>query len=149
MVSPDRSVRLPLNISDSRESSTGRFLTTYAGAGVHHIAMATNDIVDTLDRLATRGVRTLQIPENYYDDVAAKWGLDDQRIEALRRVNLLYDRDDAGEFLHAYTDTFDNRFFFEIVQRCGGYQQYGAANAAVRMAAQARRPASLLSGLLA
>ena len=59
-------------------------------------------------------------------------------------------RDDAGEFLHAYTDTFDDRFFFEIVQRCGQYEQFGAANAAVRMASQAQRLAtSRLSGLLA
>lgn len=150
MVSPERNVRLPLNISDSRESSTGRFLTTYAGAGVHHIAMATEDIVETLGRLGARGIHMLKIPENYYDDVAAKWGLGDPRIRTLRALNLLYDRDDAGEFLHAYTDTFDDRFFFEIVQRCGDYQQYGAANAAVRMAAQAqRRPTSLLAGLLA
>ena len=61
------------------------------------------------------------------------------RIDDAAPLNLLYDRDEAGEFLHAYTDTFDDRFFFEIVQRCGGYQQYGAANAAVRMAAQAQR----------
>jgi 4-hydroxyphenylpyruvate dioxygenase len=150
MVSPERSVRLPLNISDSRESSTGRFLTAYAGAGVQHIAMATDNIVDTLARLAGRGVRMLQIPENYYDDVAAKWGLEDTRIQALQQLNLLYDRDDAGEFLHAYTNTFDDRFFFEIVQRCGDYQQYGAANASVRMAAQAQQhAASHLTGLLA
>lgn len=57
----------------------------------------------------------------------------------LRVHNILYDRDDAGEFLHAYTDPFDDRFFFEIVQRVGDYQQYGAANASVRMAVQARR----------
>jgi 4-hydroxyphenylpyruvate dioxygenase len=150
MVSPERSVRLPLNISDSRESSTGRFLTTYAGAGVQHIALATEDIFDTLNRLVARGARILSIPPNYYDDISAKWGLEDVRIQQLQQLNLLYDRDDSGEFLHAYTDTFDDRFFFEIVQRCGQYEQFGAANAAVRMASQAQRIAtSRLSGLLA
>ena len=93
----------------------------------------------------------LPIPANYYDDVAAKWGLDDeQHRQLLRRLNLLYDRDDNGEFLHAYTDTFDDRFFFEIVERRGDYQQYGAANAACGW--RPRRsviPASRLSGLLA
>ena len=78
MVSPDRSVRLPLNISESRETGTGRFLTTYAGAGVHHIAIATADIVQTMRQLMARGTRFLPIPANYYDDVAAKWGLDDE-----------------------------------------------------------------------
>jgi 4-hydroxyphenylpyruvate dioxygenase len=150
MVSADRSVRLPLNISESRETGTGRFVTTYAGAGVHHIAMASADIVRALQHLKARGTRLLPIPANYYDDVAAKWGLDDARIDELRSLDLLYDRDENGEFLHAYTDTFDDRFFFEIVQRVGGYQQYGAANATVRMAAQAQRlSASRLSGLLA
>lgn len=150
MVSPDRSIRLPLNVSESRETGTGRFLTTYAGAGVHHIAMATGDIIQTMRRLVARGARTLPIPANYYDDVAAKWGLDEARIEELRSLNLLYDCDDSGEFLHAYTDAFDDRFFFEIVQRIGGYQQYGAANAAVRMAAQAQRhPGTRMAGLLA
>ncbi len=150
MVSPDRSIRLPLNVSGSRETGTGRFLTTYAGAGVHHIAMATGDIVQTMRRLMARGARTLPIPANYYEDVAAKWGLDEARIEELRSLNLLYDYDDSGEFLHAYTDAFDDRFFFEIVQRIGGYQQYGAVNAAVRMAAQAQRhPGARMAGLLA
>jgi 4-hydroxyphenylpyruvate dioxygenase len=150
MVSPDRSTRLPLNISESRQTGTGRFLSTYAGAGVHHIALATNDICDTVERLTARGARLLPIPTNYYDDVAAKWGLDDVRLRQLQRLNLLYDRDDDGEFLHAYTDSFDHRFFFELVQRCGNYQQYGAANAAIRMAAQSHRASgSSLHGLLA
>jgi len=63
-------------------------------------------------------------------------------------LNLLYDCDENGEFLHAYTQTFDDRFFFEIVERRDGYQQYGAANAPVRMAAQAQRlVSSRLDGL--
>ena len=65
--------------------------------------------------------------------------LPEDRLVSLRRHHLLYDRDDNGEFLHAYTHAFDDRFFFEIVQRTGGYQGYGAVNAAVRMAAQARQ----------
>lgn len=150
MVNPERSVRLPLNISESRQTGTGRLLATYAGAGVHHIALATDDIVATLERLLARGMRMLPIPPNYYNDIAARWSLDDEHVALMRRLNLLYDRDDGGEFLHAYTDTFDDRFFFELVDRRGDYQQYGAANAAVRMAAQAQRhPAARMSGLLA
>ncbi|HEY8289348.1 MAG TPA: TIM barrel protein [Acetobacteraceae bacterium] len=148
MVSSDRSIRLPLNVSESRETATGRFLTTFSGAGVQHIAMSATDIHHALDQLAARGAQLLPIPANYYDDLAAKWDLDEGRIDALRQRNLLYDQDDGGAFLHAYTDTFDDRFFFEIVQRIGDYQQYGAANASIRMAAQARqRPASAESGL--
>ena len=148
MVSRDRSVRLPLNISESRETATGRFITTYAGAGVHHVALRTDDIAQTLQQLYARGARTLPIPANYYEDIGARWGLDDARLQELQRLNLLYDRDEDGEFLHAYTDPFGDRFFFEFVQRIGDYQQYGAANAAVRMAAQVqRRPSVGMAGL--
>jgi 4-hydroxyphenylpyruvate dioxygenase len=142
MASPRRTIRLPLNISESRETTTGRFLTTSSGAGVQHIAMATTDMRRAMDQLAARGARFLPIPGNYYEDIEARWGLDPNRLEMLRAHNILYDRDDGGEFLHAYTDPFDDRFFFEIVQRVGDYQQYGAANASVRMAAQAKRRGS-------
>jgi 4-hydroxyphenylpyruvate dioxygenase len=139
MTSPKRTIRLPLNISESRETTTGRFLTTFAGAGVQHIAMASSDIHHTVRQLVARGARFLPIPGNYYEDIAARWGLADAHVAELRAHNVLFDRDDAGDFLHAYTDPFDDRFFFEIVQRVGDYQQYGAANASVRMAAQAKR----------
>jgi 4-hydroxyphenylpyruvate dioxygenase len=139
MVSADRTVRLPLNVSESRETATGRFLTTYAGAGVHHIALATGDISRAVEEAVVRGARMLGIPANYYEDLGAKWGLSDEMLASLRQHNLLYDQDEHGSFLHAYTDTFDGRFFFEFVQRSDGYQQYGAANAAVRMAAQAQQ----------
>ena len=87
-------------------------------------------------------VRLLPIPENYYDDLAARLGLDDEVVDRLRDHDVLYDRDpNGGEFLHVYTQTFHDRFFFEVVQRAGGYDQYGAVNAPVRMAAQARAAA--------
>jgi 4-hydroxyphenylpyruvate dioxygenase len=142
MASVGRAIRLPLNISESRETTTGRFLTTFSGAGVQHIAMASTDIRHAMEQLVSRGARFLPIPGNYYEDIEARWDLDTERLEMLRTNNILYDRDDTGEFLHAYTDPFDDRFFFEIVQRIGGYQQYGAANASVRMAVQAKRRAA-------
>jgi 4-hydroxyphenylpyruvate dioxygenase len=139
MVSPNLTVRLPLNASESRETATGRFLTVYSGAGVQHIAFASDDILGAVAALAARGVRLLPIPPNYYEDLAARCGLPDEAIDVLRRHDLLYDQDEQGAFLHAYTDPFDDRFFFEFVERRGLYQQYGAVNAGVRMAAQARR----------
>jgi 4-hydroxyphenylpyruvate dioxygenase len=139
MASAGRTIRLPLNISESRETTTGRFLTTSSGAGVQHIAMATADIQKAMSQVVARGAQLLPIPGNYYEDIEARWGLEPDRLEMLRAHNILYDRDDGGEFLHAYTDPFDDRFFFEIVQRIGDYQQYGAANASVRMAVQAKR----------
>jgi 4-hydroxyphenylpyruvate dioxygenase len=136
MTDPSGSVRLPLNISESGKTSTGRFVSSYAGAGVHHIALATRDIAATLTQ--ARGAPIMPIPANYYDDLAARWDLSDAALTALRAQALLYDRDDAGEYLQAYTDPFDDRFFFEFVER-RGYRGFGAVNAAVRMAAQAQR----------
>jgi len=137
MVSADGSVRLPLNISESRETATGRFVSAYSGAGVHHVAFASDDIAKSVAAIVARGGRMLPIPANYYEDLASRFGLEEGQLEELQRLNLLYDRDDHGEFVHAYTDNFEDRFFFEIVER-RGYRAFGAPNASVRMAAQAQ-----------
>ena len=80
----------------------------------------------------------LPIPQNYYEDLASRYGLGYEELASLRELNLLYERDDDGSFRHAYTESFEDRFFFEIVER-RGYRGFGALNAAVRMAAQAQR----------
>lgn len=133
-----RGVRLPLNISESRRTATGRFVGATAGAGVHHIAFSSPDIGPLVESGLAAGVPFLPIPANYYDDLAVKHPLDDDALAALKRRELLYDRDEEGEFLHAYTDSFGDRFFFEVVERRGGYRQFGAVNASVRMAVQAQ-----------
>ncbi|CAH0282573.1 bifunctional sugar phosphate isomerase/epimerase/4-hydroxyphenylpyruvate dioxygenase family protein [Roseomonas sp. CECT 9278] len=128
--------RLPLNVSESGRTGTGRFVTAFAGAGVHHVAFATGDAMAATASAA--GAPLLDISANYYEDVAARFGLDDAELDALRARHLLFDRDAAGDFRHAYTRAFDDRFFLELVERRGGYAGYGAANAGVRMAAQRR-----------
>jgi 4-hydroxyphenylpyruvate dioxygenase len=140
--SRDGSIRLPLNISQSRNTAAARSVSTYAGAGVQHIACATDDIFAAAAELKRRGVALLSIPANYYDDLAGKFGLAEDTIARLRAANVLYDREGEGEFFHVYTDTFDDRFCFEIVER-RRYNGYGAANAPVRMAAQAQSQAGL------
>jgi 4-hydroxyphenylpyruvate dioxygenase len=80
---------------------------------------------------------TLRIPPNYYDDLGARWGLEDALLEDLRRHDILYDRDPGGELFQVYSHAFEGRFFFEIIERRGA-QGFGAANAAIRMAAQMR-----------
>jgi 4-hydroxyphenylpyruvate dioxygenase len=87
-------------------------------------------------------VRLLSIPENYYDDLLAKTDLPAEQIAALQAHNILYDRDGNAEYLQVYTETFDQRFFFEIVER-RGYRGYGATNAPVRLAAQAQRSSDI------
>src|SRR6185503_572074 len=126
-----------LNASQSRHALSTRFLWEAFGSGVQHIAFATDDIFATVARLEANGVALLPIPENYYDDLEAKTGLPPERIEALKAHNILYDREGGGEYLQVYTETFEDRFFFEIVER-RGYKGFGAANAPIRLAAQAR-----------
>ncbi len=139
MVNASGTLRLTFNISGARETVTNRMVSTFAGAGVHHMALATADIAGTVRHWAARGAETLQVPSNYYEDVAARLSLDEAMTAELERLGLLYDHDAAGRFRHAYTAPFQDRFFFEAVERQDGYAGFGAANAAVRMAAQARR----------
>jgi 4-hydroxyphenylpyruvate dioxygenase len=84
------------------------------------------------------GVELLTIPENYYDDLETKTEMTLAEIDRLKEYGILYERDATGEFLQVYTHTFDDRFFFEIVERRGGYQGFGATNAQIRLAAQSR-----------
>ena len=139
LVSPNGKVRVVLNASEGRGTLTGRFVSVYAGAGVHHVALATPDILRTARELENRHAPLLPMPNNYYDDLAARWPLDDPTLHELQEHGLLYDRDDNGEFRHLYTDAFHDRFFFEAVQRQAGYAGFGAANASVRTAAQVRQ----------
>jgi len=133
-VSADGSVRLPLNVSESSRTGTGRFVSAFAGAGVHHIAFAVADVAALpLD------APLLEIPDNYYEDLGARFGLSDAALAALRERHLLFDQDAAGAtFRHAYTRPFEERCFLEFVERGAGYTGFGAANAGVRMAAQRR-----------
>jgi 4-hydroxyphenylpyruvate dioxygenase len=132
----DRSVCFPLNISESRNTATGRSVSRFGGAGVHHIALTTNNIFETAAKLVERGVSLLNIPQNYYLDLETRFDLTRDQLEKLRMDNILYDRSASGEFFHLYTDFVEDRFYFEIVERRGDYHGFGAINAPVRLAAQ-------------
>ncbi|WP_370601377.1 3-dehydroshikimate dehydratase QuiC [Pseudomonas nitroreducens] len=137
--SANGSVRLPLNISENRNTAISHALSSYRGSGVHHIAFACDDIFAEVERAKDAGVPLLEIPLNYYDDLAARFDFDDEFLSELAYFNVLYDRDaSGGELFHVYTEPFEDRFFFEIIQRRGGYAGYGAANVAVRLAAMAQ-----------
>jgi 4-hydroxyphenylpyruvate dioxygenase len=138
MVDPDGKLRVTFNISEARGTGTNRFVSAYFGAGVHHIALAASDAGRSVERLRAAQAPMLDIPANYYEDLAARLNLDDRQIATLKDLGLLYDRDAKGEFRQAYTAAFHHRFFFEVVERQSGYAGFGAANAPVRMAAQAR-----------
>ena len=137
--SRDGSVRIALNASVDRHTAVAEALHTYRGTGLNHVAFRTGDIFEAIPQFVAAGLPILRIPRNYYDDLAARYALPDDMLEALRVRNILYDRDEhGGEFFHAYTEQLDQRFFLEIVERRGGYDGYGVGNAAVRLAAQAQ-----------
>ena len=145
LANADDSVRVVLNGSAAARTLSSRFLSEFFGSGVQHIAFATDDIFAAVAEMRARGLTFLDIPANYYDDLEAKYDLEPEIARALRDNHILYDRDAAGEFFQAYTRVFDDRFFFEIVQR-KNYSGFGAPNAPIRLAAQYRdaRPAALL-----
>ncbi len=134
---PGHGLRLVLNGSQSHRTLSARFVTDFFGSGVQHIALNTLDIHESVRKLVANGVAMLAIPENYYDDLESRSDLGIDEINALKALNILYDRDTSGPFWQAYTMTMDGGFFFEIVQRTG-YAGYGAANAGIRLSAQAR-----------
>ncbi len=134
---PNGTLRLALNGSQSERTLSGRFVHDFFGSGVQHIALATTDIRATARQFAKRGLQVLPIPENYYRDLQARFGLDDAFVAELAAASILYDRDGQGEYFQVYTPAFADRFFFEIVER-RGYQGFGAPNAPIRLAAQRR-----------
>jgi 4-hydroxyphenylpyruvate dioxygenase len=135
--SPDRSLRVTLNGSMAAQTLSARFLQHYMGAGVQHIAFTTTDVFAAAEAARANGLPVLAIPRNYYDDLEARFGLDKALVERMAEASILYDRDGAAEYFQFYSRAFAKRMFFEIVER-RGYQAYGAANATIRLAAQAR-----------
>ncbi|GAA3586002.1 dehydroshikimate dehydratase QsuB [Klugiella xanthotipulae] len=128
----DGAVRLALNVVPPLTEQNS---TTVHAAHPQHVAFATDDVVAVARRAATRGLAFLPVPANYYADIRARFDLPDGVIATLAELNLLYDRDADGEYLHFYTPTAGN-VFFEVVERRALYEGYGAPNAPVRLAAQ-------------
>jgi 4-hydroxyphenylpyruvate dioxygenase len=135
--SRDGALRILLNASASSQTLAARFLQHYMGAGIQSIALRSDDIIASAHRLRELGLPVLPIPNNYYDDLQARFPLPDQTIEQLAALNILYDADAHGEYFQLVSRAFSKRFFFEVIER-RGYEGYGTANAAVRLAAQSR-----------
>ncbi|WP_166974058.1 bifunctional sugar phosphate isomerase/epimerase/4-hydroxyphenylpyruvate dioxygenase family protein [Brevibacterium atlanticum] len=132
MASSDGAIRMPLNLAPRSAE------TSVTGDYPEHVALACDDIFTAAATAVSRGLDFLPVPENYYEDLEARFDLAPELLQRLRENNILYDRDDRGEFLHFYTSTIGS-VFFEMVERRNDYQGYGAPNAPVRLAAQHRR----------
>lgn len=125
-------LRVILNVV---ESGTGHVPTS----GVNQVAFACGDVAATVQGLRSRGIVLMDVPDNYYVDLDARFGLAADFVDHLREHQLLYDRDADGELLHAYTEVLPTGFYVEVLERRGGYDGYGAANTHVRLVAQASR----------
>jgi 4-hydroxyphenylpyruvate dioxygenase len=132
------SLRITLNGAENRRTLAGHFIAETFGSGVQHLAFHTDDIFATATALRENGFRPLSISPNYYDDVEARFGLEPELTEKLRAENILYDRDERGEYFQLYSPTYGEGFFFEIVER-RDYAGYGAVNAIFRIAALKRQ----------
>ena len=131
----DKSLRIPMNIGDGGSTAVSRFLDRFGGSGVQQLAFATDDLFGFVERARTAGIEFLPIPENYYEDLEARYDLPQDKLERMRDLGILYDKTKDGEFFHIYTRMFEERFFFEILER-HNYDLFGAANTPVRLAAQ-------------
>jgi 4-hydroxyphenylpyruvate dioxygenase len=132
-------LRITLNGAENRRTLAGHFIAERFGSAVQHLAFATDDIFATAEALNGNGFTPLEISANYYDDLAARFDLEQAFVDRLQACHILYDRDEQGEYFQLYSPGFGEGFFFEIVERRGGYGGYGAANAQFRIAAQKRR----------
>jgi 4-hydroxyphenylpyruvate dioxygenase len=116
-------VKFPLNepAEGKRKSQIDEYLEYYGGAGAQHIAVATRDIVRTVEQLRERGIEFLRTPETYYDDVPERIGEIAEDIEDLRRLGILVDRDDEGSLLQIFTKPIGDRptVFLEVIERHG------------------------------
>jgi 4-hydroxyphenylpyruvate dioxygenase len=124
-------VKFPINepAEGKKKSQVDEYLEFYNGEGVQHVAMATNNIIETVTELQKRGVEFLNIPSTYYDTLLDRVGHIDEELNALKRLGILVDRDDEGYLLQIFTKPVEDRptLFFEIIQRKGA-KSFGKGN---------------------
>jgi 4-hydroxyphenylpyruvate dioxygenase len=124
-------IKFPINepAKAKRRSQIDEYIDFYGGAGVQHIAMATNDIISTVKALRANDVSFLRVPPAYYDALPGRIGEINEEIAELAELGILVDRDDEGYMLQIFTKPVQDRptLFFEIIQRCGS-KSFGKGN---------------------
>ncbi len=124
-------IKFPINepAEGKKKSQIEEYIDFYKGAGVQHIAIATDDIIHSVSELRKRGVDFLVVPNTYYDDLLERVGQIDEDLEPLKELNILVDRDDEGYLLQIFTKPVQDRptLFYEIIQRKGA-KSFGKGN---------------------
>jgi 4-hydroxyphenylpyruvate dioxygenase len=123
MSSGNGKIKFPINepAEGKRKSQIEEYIEFYGGAGAQHIAMASTNIVDTVDALKQHGLIFLDTPDAYYEEMPDRVGEIDEDLEELQRHKILADRDDDGYLLQIFTKTAQDRptVFFEVIERHG------------------------------
>ena len=124
-------IKFPINepAEGLKKSQIEEYLDFYEGGGVQHLAVATDDIIETVTQLRNRGIEFLHVPDVYYDDLLDRVGHIEEDINQLRQLNILVDRDEEGYLLQIFTKPLEPRptVFFEIIQRKGA-TSFGKGN---------------------
>ena len=124
-------IKFPINepARGKRKSQIDEYLEFYKGPGVQHIALLTNDIVQTVKKLHSRGIQFLKVPAAYYQELPARVGKIDENIKDLEELGILVDRDEDGYLLQLFTKPIEDRptLFFEVIQRKGA-RSFGKGN---------------------
>ena len=124
-------IKFPINepAEGKKKSQIEEYLNFYGGAGVQHIAIATDNIIETVSELKKRGVEFLNVPETYYESLIDRVGEIDESLVPLKKLGILVDRDEEGYLLQIFTKPVEPRptVFFEIIQRKGA-KSFGKGN---------------------
>ncbi|MEI7661670.1 MAG: 4-hydroxyphenylpyruvate dioxygenase [Bacteroidota bacterium] len=131
MASSNLYIKFPLNepAHGKKKSQIEEYIDFYKGGGVQHVAMATDNILETVATLKSRGVEFLRVPDVYYDTLISRVGNIAETIEPLRELGILVDRDEDGYLLQIFTKPVEDRptVFYEIIQRKGA-RSFGKGN---------------------
>ncbi|MEE8634444.1 MAG: 4-hydroxyphenylpyruvate dioxygenase [Acidiferrobacterales bacterium] len=130
MTSPCGKIRIPINEPSDAKSQIQEYLDTYRGEGIQHIALATDDIYETVEALGKNQVKFMDTPDTYYAALDKRVAGHGEDLERLKRGRILIDgapRKNLGLLLQIFTDTVIGPIFFEIIQRKGN-QGFGEGN---------------------
>jgi 4-hydroxyphenylpyruvate dioxygenase len=122
MTAPDDKIRIPLNESQDENSQIEEFLKQYKGEGIQHLALATDDIFATVDKLRANGIRFQDSPDSYFDMIDSRLPGHGHDVAAMRKRRILIDgapESGGGILLQIFTENMVGPIFFEIIQRKG------------------------------
>jgi len=131
MTNGNERIKFPINepAKGKKKSQIEEYIDFYESAGAQHVAMATDNIIETITELRKRGIEFLHVPDEYYDTVIDRVGVIDEDINVLKSLRILIDRDEDGYLLQLFSKPVEDRptVFYEIIQRKGA-RSFGKGN---------------------